>query len=466
MLKKRLITTPDYGKSFPYGQYSGERLNYPVIGTDICPINGEAMMIDRFYHSPKDLLRGPHPTVFGGEETFWSTDFHKPVWNDCIHTKVNASFNYPYAYIKHGLTGWPGMNIAHASCYRFGWMNTVHDPVIKETCEIDQFFRSRAIATMRPTFESDFQALNFMFELKDFKELFTLAPKLFNPGSDLWRSIYNWNIRFGNGLYGEKPVGRKRPPRGNPLGFTAGGLYTNRATNALAKSWLTYTMAYVPLIKDIAAYVAAAATEYKDALQKFKADGLNLNTRHYSEYLVNNSHVSNEVLENDYFTAIKHESFVRATANLRYRYIYTLTDETEAFARYWGLTGTLEEFWNMLPGTFLVDYFCKIAKALKMTDVDKNLDFQPAQYCESLLTYEGTTSVVRPCYSWTCNHMLDGDILDASSDEWVRHTGVYSSLYRRNVMDVPMQGIIIPRFTNASKTQRLNMLALAKTVLF
>jgi len=470
MYKTRLDPYPDFGKSFPYGQYSGEALYYPIVNNKTCIDDGQERMVSRFYLSPKDLTLGRHPSLGAGVETMWSTEFRPPKWNDCVHTKVNKSFSFPHGQLIRGISGWPGRSIRHLCCHRYGWTTPSHDPVLKGGYEIDDFFRSRAMASMTPRFESDFQALNFMFELKDFKEAVHALGSVMNPNSKLWDSINNWSHKYWDAaVYGGavKPSSKKRPRDfERDLGLSAAEIYSGKATSAAAKSWLTYTMAYLPTMKDIAAYVSAAATEYQVALADFKTKGLSQQTRHYSEYLKNDSTIGTASYSDAVWMAQKLESFVKATATLRYKYQYNLSDQTEAFARYWGLTGTLEEFWNMLPGSFLFDYFCKVAKALKMSEVDKNLDFQPVEYCESLLEYQGTSDVLRPISSWLCNHIIDGKILDPAVDKWVRHCGVYSSKYQRWNQPVPKKGLIVPIFKVPSTRQNWNMLALAKAWLF
>jgi len=291
-----------------------------------------------------------------------------------------------------------------------------------------------------------------------------------NPNSKLWDSVDNWAHKYWDAaIYGSpvKPSSRRRDRNyEKDLGKTTGEIYSGKATSAAAKSWLTYTMAYLPTMKDIVAFVSAAATEYDIALSDFKKKGLSLQTRHYSEYLRKDTVVGDTSNSAVTTHGVMHESFVRATANLQYSYQYNLTDQAEAFARYWGLTGTLEEFWNMLPFSFLVDYFCKVAKTLKMTAVDKNLDFQPVRYCESVLEYEGTTQVLRPIGTWVCSHMVDGTVLDPTSTKWIRHNGVYSSQYKRMNQTIPKVGLLVPQLKMPSTRQNWNMLALAKVVFF
>jgi hypothetical protein len=326
------------------------------------------------------------------------------------------------------------------------------------------------MASMTPDFESDFKALNFLFELKDFKGAVQALGKLGNPNSSLWTTFDRWYSVYGRALTWEsfkKPVSAKaaRVAIARNNGRSCAAVYTDKAITAAAESWLTYTMAYLPTIKDLSAYVAAAATEYEIALSNFKKKGATANTRHYSEMLRDSSALEVPVWNGSWNTVDKHADYTRASATLQYKYGYDLNDQTVAFAKYWGLSGTLEEFWNMLPFSFLVDYFCKISTALKLAQVDKNLHLETLQYCESILDYRGSLTCTRPT-SAHCSFLVDGSLKDLDSKKWYPILGVYSSSYQRVRLSPPKVGLIVPNFKLPSEFQQWNMLALAKVLFF
>jgi len=458
MYKRRDTTICKFGKSFPTGNYGYNDCGYYP---GYCTLDSETILKSAFFKGPKTRQAVDYwGNLLSSSETFFSTERKPPKWNACDHNKVNNRISLPYGYLMRGdaNTRAQGVDSMHSN-----WYNPVHGD-LPDGFEVDDFFRSRAMASMAPRFESDFQALNFLFELKDFKEVPTQITKFLDPTNKFWRKVDKWNRDYGWSL--DRTLYKTRPAsKGSPTGMPAGYIYSEGAASAAAKSWLAYTMAYLPLMKDIVAYGAAAATEYDMALSAFKKKGLTLNTRHYSEYLMNESHTNVIVEDNAYVPTLglRVSSFAKATASLSYRYSYTLNDQSEAFARYWGLTGTAEEFWNMLPFSFLVDYFLQISKALKLTEVDKNLDLDLTQYCESLLCYTGTSTMMRASSSLCCG-IIDGEML--KDEKWHMLNSLYSSRYTRQLMAPPKVGIIVPKYKLPSTRQRQNILALAKVLIF
>lgn len=466
MYKERLSIPIDFGECFPTGKYYGGGFSLPT-ETNICPDETREILTREFFTCEKpsqqtDFWRRYYPS----KETFLSTERKRPAWNDCTHIKHMGRFSYPYSYALDGILPPYPLSRRFVNCTVSQWISLGHDPNgVPLTVDLDDFFRSRAIATMTPRFESDFQALNFLFELKDFKEVPRNIASFLNPNSKFWTGMYNLQARQI-----ARSKGKFVPKRGqeirNEQGISAAEAFAGKASSAAAKLWLTYAMAVLPTLKDLTAYAAAAATEYKDALSLFRERGMSLNTRHYSEYLVDNTTIDNETPYSSYMvpqTARRVANFVKATASIQYKYKYILSDESEAFARYWGLTGTLEEFWNMLPFSFLVDYVFQVARALRQVQLDKNLELETVQYAESRLCYMGTEAVVR-YGNGTCCILVDGKF--PSKTKWTALNGVYNSSYNRAVTVVPNIGLIIPRLKLPSVRQRMNMVALARTLLF
>jgi hypothetical protein len=133
----------------------------------------------------------------------------------------------------------------------------------------------------------------------------------------------------------------------------------------------------------------------------------------------------------------------------------------EMFRKYWGLTGTAEEFWNMIPFSWLLDYFFQIGKALRYTDVDKNLDLQSLDYAESHLVYAGKVSGIRRT-SDPCSSIIDGKLQPV--DSWMPVQGYYSSDYNRVITQPMKVGLIVPKFKVPSTGQWLNVAALVRTM--
>jgi hypothetical protein len=233
--------------------------------------------------------------------------------------------------------------------------------------------------------------------------------------------------------------------------------------NSVAEAWLLNSMAIQPLLKDIAAFSAAIAAEYLDALKKFQDDGVEPNTRHYSELLVDEGHI---VYSYGNCDEMRYVDEVKFTASLQYTYKYNLSDCMSAFAKYWGLTGTAEEFWNMLPFSFLLDYVFQVAKSLKLSEVDKNLDLTVVNYSESNLSQCGYFLGMKPIASKpTIGYVIDGKV-HTHDGKFRPFMGRHGSMYTRVLTQPHKYGLTLPQWKTPKLNQWYNIGALAKTLLF
>jgi hypothetical protein len=335
--------------------------------------------------------------------------------------------------------------------------------------EPSDFTRARAWATMMPRYESDFQALNSIFELKDFKDVGKKIAGLLGAGP-LQNSLRRLDKDrhkdpTGNSLGLSFDTIRKRKrslaPSKTPL--TAAEAFDGGA-NSIAEAWLYNSMAIQPLLKDIVAFRAAIATEYLDALDEFKESGTKPNTRHYSEMLLDSSYVTG-TQQALYTGESRRLNFARFTASLQYQYKYTLNDTTEAFKRYWGLTGTAEEFWNMLPFSFLLDYVFTVAKSLKLSEIDRNLDLTVLNYCESVLSMNGQAVGFTGNPSNSCGYMIDG-VYYRPDGRFRPFVGAHSSRYTRTLTQPMKYGLLLPQWKLPRLNQSYNAGALLKLLLF
>jgi hypothetical protein len=223
-----------------------------------------------------------------------------------------------------------------------------------------------------------------------------------------------------------------------------------------AQTFLAYKFAYLPLVKDIAGIAASLIYTAEEKQSQFKGMGDMTQKSHYTE--VYSEKIDLEVGSyNNYWRAFGHSHKATFNATLQYTYKYVDRTTMNAFAHYWGLTGTIESFWNMLPFSFVVDYFAQIGKAMHYMTVDKNVDLRISQYCESTLikhsyghhTSENTAHL---------RLVLDGRYTDSPYELL---SGNIGTRYERKVCS-PYKGPALPKLKLPSSSQSMNLLALAR----
>jgi hypothetical protein len=132
----------------------------------------------------------------------------------------------------------------------------------------------------------------------------------------------------------------------------------------------------------------------------------------------------------------------------------------DALKRYYGLNVNAEVIWNMLPFSFVCDYFLKVANALRNMRTDPNVAMRTLQYAESLLQrsssgyhYNGDSRV---------RDFFAPDIMDAYGQNNLL-SGYESTHFLRRVTH-PNKGVALPRVSMPSKRQRQNLIALARVL--
>lgn len=366
-----------------------------------------------------------------GSEYFQSTERGRPIYNDCDHFRGRYT-SYTYgAYSPHArLAGW------RVECYAYRDDPYPYAPLssLEHTVGVElNAVRGRAWWEMQPRFEGEVNMLNFLFELKDFKDIVKLATKTLK--SPRWLNV----------LRSKKAVKKALKDPSRPA----------------AESILTYNFGIAPFVKDMGDIIKQCNEIVRDAQQQFFDDGTDLQKSHYSE-LVNEDE---DLTTSSAFYGTRGQHGWREqtifTATLEYKYNYSMRSQHDAFLKYWGLTGSFEAFWNMIPGSFLVDYFIKIGQALHAMETDPNVELVQNQYCESLLTsfeYGKFATGLSGCIHF----VRDGVSIDSSSYHFVN--GAQTTRYTR-WRKQPFQGIYIPKLSLPSGKQGLNMLALARTFL-
>ena len=149
------------------------------------------------------------------------------------------------------------------------------------------------------------------------------------------------------------------------------------------------------------------------------------------------------------------------TATMRYDYTYRARNKAEAFMKYWGLNMTGEVLWNMIPMSFLIDYFVKISQSLHAMDVDKNVDVNTYDYSESVLSIRQDGIFLNSAVE-ILGSVVDGVYYPPGHQTGVLISGFSESYYRRDKC-WPNKGVYVPLVTKSvSDSHMLNMAALAR----
>jgi len=385
------------------------------------------------------------------KQIFSSTTFPLPRYNECHNIKGIYVFDRPAGWIYkpsgvwyHAATGplhqrWP-----------FGEWATLIQPLIKANGVPDSA-RSRAWASLQPRFESDFSTLNFLWELKDFKNLAKLIYGTSARGLD--GNLFTYLKNVGRSSVKEKALRNL----GQQRNLTAAGVERMLSKN-VSSLWLQYTMAYLPLMKDIAAFSAAIACDVVTAQNKFSDAGLTKQKRHYSEYLTDNSTLVSTSSVSSGSWELWKKAVVKYTASMEYSYSYTMRSTRDAFVKYWGLTGSADNFWNAIPWSFLIDYFISIGKTLEMMQNDPNVDLRVLQYCESVLSDTSVAMHLNPQAKDMHFIVIDGKL----ATKLTPVHGFGKSEYHRTLTAPRKIGMILPKFKLPSQRQWMNIAALLR----
>lgn len=384
----------------------------------------DSIKATHLHFSQKCNLEYPSGAKEGREIIMWTNNGRQKI-NDCDHAKNTG--------VSHAFTGFinvPGsttlqrMYLYHRCPSSFA---TLDD--IRRHPDLDyKQFSYEAWLTMEPEFRGVLSMLNFIYELKDFKQLAKFAHKL-----DLTKLLR---------------VAQQMKRKVKKI---------DQTKNA-AEVHLMYGFAIKPLIADLINIHSQIWLIASEAQRLFQLEGCFANRRHYSQ-----SYVFQEDLVPDsnwYFGQLLN---TKLTATLDYKYQYKSRTNFGAFTRWWGLDINLETIWNALPWSFLVDYAFNVGETFKLIRRDAHLKVDVLDYCESIKT----------------SHTLGYHISD---DQCATEVGLYvpgvssqggysflsgteSSLYSRK-RTLPIQyGSVSPKFSWASKSQLLNVGALLRTAL-
>jgi len=255
--------------------------------------------------------------------------------------------------------------------------------------------RAESWATLSPSVDSGFSAANFLYELKDYRELVKYCGRVISG----FESVI--------GLLTRK--------------FSGYDLLTGKSAAELN---LEYQFNFKPLIRDLAT-VIDLIQHLPDAASKFNEQGNKRNIRHFSKDVSKVTSVTGPGIYRTYS-----QTQVRYCAQLVCRYSIDVDDTFGFFARYAGLDITLSTLWNAFPFSFLVDMFTTFGKSLAYISRSPvaNLDIEgwsESQTCEIIrvlcLSRLGDTNApysggdTRPIQYFTGGTGLPGDI-DVQAD--------------------------------------------------
>jgi hypothetical protein len=309
------------------------------------------------------------------------------------------------------------------------------------------FASNRAWWEMQPRFEGDFSALNFLYELKDFKNIAKGITAL-RP-SQLAGSLKRAKATI------------RRAQRRVQEGTATARMYqtASAATRSIAEGILIKHFAIDPTIKDLMTLHAQMANLVSDVQNRFRQKGVDGTRRHYSE----NIHDDDARVAAYPGTNIPVYKGLRVkdtfTATMEMHYDYKMRSTTEALKRYYGLEMNAGVAWEATPFSFLLDYFIQVGDAIKRMETDPNVLVKLGQYCESRL--------VEITSGYTCDDRDLGTRVHAMIVNGKEYrngqlfSGYAGSLFQRRVCD-PRKGLALPRVKLPSVKQAVNIAALVR----
>lgn len=219
-----------------------------------------------------------------------------------------------------------------------------------------------AIKKMKPSL-SQISMPNFIYELKDFKTLFSF----FGAAKEL--------------VLGQNPF---------------------KLIKALNGQFLNYNFGWKPFIKDCQA-LQKCIKEYKDALEEFKAGQKKIQMRHFKMKVVRpkrtvvfaqSSWTGNGSYKSEY-TVEPYEIILRA--HMQYGYTCLEIDnkikEVQNVLDYFGVVFNPAIIWNMIPFSFVVDWVVNMGQFLDQLKIDTApviLDIRDFCMSQSVKTYVDT----------------------------------------------------------------------------
>lgn len=306
----------------------------------------------------------------------------------------------------------------------------------------------RAYWSMQPRFEGEFSALNFLYELKDFKSIMrAIGRKPLKPWTTLkpaWKEFCRLSKK---GIQSVKDAAYDT---------------FNASTKVASEVLLTKNFAIDPTVRDLTTLHAQLATLIDNVQQEFFERGESNQISHFSETrpdVVSLGTTTNYV--GRVSGVYESKTF---TATLEYRYNYKMRTRLNALKRYYGLEPNALVLWNALPFSFLVDYWVGMGDAINSMSTDPNVQVITTQYCESIIASRQAGTFIKKVPSPIGG--FDGTVGQIVNGQMVGNTprlqaGVEGTWYVRRLAS-PNKGAALPKVRTPSFMQGANMLALLR----
>lgn len=377
-----------------------------------------------------------------GVQRFRSTTRPKPLYNECSNLKTRLTA-YPFGMWYRDYRN--SNTMYKDPFWRIGLPSgsASVSPPDKVDWSESQFASNRAWATMQPRFEGDFQALNFLYELKDFKNIAKSISAL-RP-TQIVDTLKRARAKI------------RAARRAVESGSTSSRLQSiaSCSTRTAAEVTLIKHFAIDPTVKDLVALHDQLATSVRDAQHRFRDSGLAGSSRHYSEK-ISETDGTTVGTKNSYWYRkgiYKKDTF---TATMSFSFDYEMRDTMDAFSRLYGFGMNAGVAWNAIPFSFLVDYFVKVGDAIESMQQDPNVHLDLHQYCESRLVE------IRNGAMFAANGKIHCAIVNGTiPSDYDLITGYEGSYFERRVVS-PSKGIVLPKVKLPSVKQAVNIAALVR----
>lgn len=272
---------------------------------------------------------------------------HKPVQ----HTKTEVSLGYwdriERSMTKNQYIPWYGSdygwNIDIYQTFPLPTFSGMSLPATFTETALQQL-NSEGWSALYPDFSSGFSAINSIVELKDFRSLFTKIC------GGAWRAVEMY----------AKLVRRQKIHR------------------TLGELWLTDNFAIRPLVRDLVEAVNLVK-KFDAARKRFNVQGAAGSTHHFTSQVI--------VSEGTNWSSPFWQSFRTSRTyrhQARVRYSRNMSSAFDAAVRYYGFDMSLEKGWNMIPFSFMLDWFFSIGKSLEAMDIDTEITCDFKDGCSSI----------------------------------------------------------------------------------
>lgn len=378
-----------------------------------------------------------------GYQSFVSSKNPYPEWNSLTNFK-QTGFSYPYWDVQSRLTKPTQITFLTGREARPSvWAgNFRSEASLRGIIPSDTSFASaRAWNTMQPRFESD---ANLVVTLAEMPEMVALSSLFKAEGT-----------KRLSAQYATLTKSLKIPQ----LIRTAPKLALSGLSKVMADQWLWVSLAIMPTLSDLATIADTLSQNVDTAQNEFatRGDG---NTQHYTETLYESDSLT-PGLGNKFYRLSGSRSKVTFTASMNYGYKYRMRNHVDALRKYLGGDITVAAMYELVPLSFLLDYFFTLGSAIDAMERDPNVsDLRVFNYSESVLS-----TITVGNFSDTSARNVALPIINGEIDKVRRGikpiAGCTSSLYRR-VLTTPNKGTYIPKFKSPSTKQAWTSLAVLR----